>query len=662
MGKINKDGLASFDNPSKNTSGGSLPLEQHKKDEAAVNCSDASSERKTCGHRDGEDKKKRIEIRKELLADVKAAADGLKAFGLPNLSNQMINLVRRTMQNRFSVSFVGEFNHGKSTLINKLLGKDILPTGNLPTTALLTRVTDGQESSIVVTDKTGKNKNVLPLDEQSWEKLTAFNEKQGVKENDALPDGFITVTVPDGWLKKVGIDIFDTPGANDGSKKRDMEISRALMMTDGAVLCVDAQKGLMETQRAFIKDRLVATKVPFMALAITHLDLISKENRDTQVGYILSVLKSMNVDMPFIIANDVELPSDSFAGNMGVDKLKELLARWSANTERADRLETWLAANACRILEMAKQGYLDQCKVFEAKGEEREKLLTERKAAITAMHDKWDEIRKEMEARCNLCKKAFDGRMAHEVRTIIDYMETRIETSTDPRQWYEKTYKYELSNRLTAALISLDGTVSENARNDFEWLNRELATRFKVNAGRDGTFWKRTEELSEHSHGKAPELTDLAKERQKAGIKISVAVIVGTIVVGTLTGGGIGGLLGVGILGSVGVGTLMRHFSTQRLQRDTAQVRQQLRQFVRKDVPKVLEEATKDCANRLRLIYSDMVANAYQTESNWMKTQQELIEQAAKPSGDALDKERKNVEEKITEIEKYSNNLLKYIH
>ena len=145
-------------------------------------------------------------------------------------------------------------------------------------------------------------------------------------------------------------------------------------------------------------------------------------------------------------------------------------------------------------------------------------------------------------------------------------------------------------------------------------------------------------------------------------VKVELAVIVGTIVVGTLTGGGIGGLLGVGILGSVGVGTLMRHFSTQKLEKETAQVRQQLRQFVKTDVPKVLEEATKDCANRLRLIYSDMVANAYQTESNWMKTQQELIDQAAKPSGDALDKERKNVEEKITEIEKYSNNLLKYIH
>ena len=44
---------------------------------------------------------------------------------------------------RFSVVVLGEFNHGKSTFINALLGTPLLPTGITPTTALLAHVTHG---------------------------------------------------------------------------------------------------------------------------------------------------------------------------------------------------------------------------------------------------------------------------------------------------------------------------------------------------------------------------------------------------------------------------------------------------------------------------------------------------------------------------------------
>ena len=38
---------------------------------------------------------------------------------------------------------LGEFNHGKSTFINALLGEPLLPTGITPTTAVLAHVSHG---------------------------------------------------------------------------------------------------------------------------------------------------------------------------------------------------------------------------------------------------------------------------------------------------------------------------------------------------------------------------------------------------------------------------------------------------------------------------------------------------------------------------------------
>src|SRR5690554_4441188 len=45
---------------------------------------------------------------------------------------------------RMSVVVLGEFNHGKSTVVNALLGEEILPTGITPTTAVITHLVYGE--------------------------------------------------------------------------------------------------------------------------------------------------------------------------------------------------------------------------------------------------------------------------------------------------------------------------------------------------------------------------------------------------------------------------------------------------------------------------------------------------------------------------------------
>lgn len=644
MGKINKNGMYSFEHPQNE-------VQSQMSDDRNKLSAEKTNNLKDIKHPD------RISMRKELLQSVKDAADCLNEFGLTNYANQIIGMVKRTMQTRFSVSFVGEFNHGKSTLINKLIGQDILPTGSIPTTALLTKISDGKEENINVLDKSGKQLETLPLVKDSWNKLVAYNDegKIGVDNNDRL-QGFVTVTLPVDWLKKAGVDILDTPGANDGNRKRDLEISRALMVTDGAVICVDAQKGLMETQLAFIKDRIVSRKVPYMAIAITHLDLIAKENRDRQVLYIISALRAMNLDMPIVIANDVEMPSEQFKDILGTDMLKELISKWSANPERADKMEAWLAANVCQVLSFASQGYVEQKNILEKNGEEREKIITEKKSAILQLENDWQEFRNEIEKRCNNCASAFNRRYEHEIVSIKEAMNNRIDVSPDPKLWYEKSYKYELSNRVTAALISLDNVVTENARNDFEWLNKELAKKFKVNVERDNTIWKRTEESSFYVHQKTPDMADLNKLRQKETVKTSAAMIIGGITATVLTGG-----LG-GLIGTVGVGTLMRSISTKKINEEVGKLREQLHAFIESDIKTILKDATLDSANRIRLIYSDMVAGAYRAESNWITAQYTMIEQSSKPSEAADENKLKKIDDNIKKINELIDNLLKYIH
>jgi len=113
----------------------------------------------------------------------------------------------RTGQAGFTVAVAGEFNRGKSTLINKLLGKDILPTADLPTTAMVTRVLYGPEPALWHI-LPGSRRHRLELSPDSWQRLVA-------KDEGSDPEGVAQVELPNSWLQETGIQFIDTPGAGD---------------------------------------------------------------------------------------------------------------------------------------------------------------------------------------------------------------------------------------------------------------------------------------------------------------------------------------------------------------------------------------------------------------------------------------------------------------
>ena len=94
-----------------------------------------------------------------VLTDLAAAAEGA---GLPWVARDVRDTRLPKLENeRFSVVVLGEFNHGKSTFINALLGSPLLPTGITPTTALLAHVTHGARAGAIAVDEAGER---TPID------------------------------------------------------------------------------------------------------------------------------------------------------------------------------------------------------------------------------------------------------------------------------------------------------------------------------------------------------------------------------------------------------------------------------------------------------------------------------------------------------------------
>src|SRR5438045_1569798 len=73
-------------------------------------------------------------------------------------------LVKKMEEDRFHLVVVGEFNHGKSTFVNALLGETVLPVGVTPTTAAIhhLKYSDKPEATVV---KTNGDRTSVPFAE-----------------------------------------------------------------------------------------------------------------------------------------------------------------------------------------------------------------------------------------------------------------------------------------------------------------------------------------------------------------------------------------------------------------------------------------------------------------------------------------------------------------
>ena len=101
---------------------------------------------------------------RQTVAELRDAFINLKGFcvslGMKNASESIDEMMKKSAEDSFDVAIVGEFRRGKSTLINALLGKAILPSDVLPTTATLNRVTYGITPFVKIEYKNGTTEDI----------------------------------------------------------------------------------------------------------------------------------------------------------------------------------------------------------------------------------------------------------------------------------------------------------------------------------------------------------------------------------------------------------------------------------------------------------------------------------------------------------------------
>ena len=190
------------------------------------------------------------------------------------------------------VAILGQFKAGKSSFLNSLIGKPILPVGVTPVTTTITRLQYGKKERAIIHHFDGRQVegDISVLEEYTSEAKNPANQKNVEVVDLELPS----------LERYAGLRLVDTPGLGSIFKYH-METSENWLPEVGtALIAISSDRPMAENDLQLIRD--LRRHTPKIVLLITKADLLSPEQQKEVVHFFrTSLQKEFHEEFPIFL-------------------------------------------------------------------------------------------------------------------------------------------------------------------------------------------------------------------------------------------------------------------------------------------------------------------------------------------------------------------------
>jgi len=420
-----------------------------------------------------EEQKQLIEASRHLASKVEATARSTEDETLSVLSSQQYSsrhfLEGLQLEATFSVVVAGEFNAGKSTLINALLGNKLLETGALPTTDSITviraaGVTHGVEEEELAND----------AEKDEYDSTIPQRPQSSSPSLSQSPLGVVVHSVEDLPLLE-DLTLVDTPGTNSAWIDHTERTKKMLPAADLILFVTSADRPFSESERILLQSIQAYRKN--IVVIINKMDILEETTTtETTDGKQKAAIVEFVTDKAseLLGARPVVLPVS------GRDALEAKLPESSLQNE-AERSVAWQKSNFGALESFLKETLTRRAKVRSKLSNPigvAEAVMAE---CLRVLDDQSEELRADF-ATLAMVESQFEG-WKKELSADLDLSRTRMTTLVE-----QEGQRCEIMfHRMKNPIEFYSWTLSDRDRLEEEWsiTQREVSTTIHRQHGED---------------------------------------------------------------------------------------------------------------------------------------------------------------------------------
>jgi len=198
-------------------------------------------------------------------------------------------------QSVYRIAVFAPFNHGKSTLLNALLGSKTLPIDLIPTTGAGIVVKYGTELATEIVLDSGEIISELGID--ILDRYAVLDADRRMREDVAE----VRVSCIHPWLK-TGVELLDLPGTNDREAQNDL-VRDKLLSADLVIHVLDARKLMTLEEREHLTQWLQNRGITKVVFVVNFLNLLTTDEQQQVRQRVCFIAESFRSDLPEGVSN-----------------------------------------------------------------------------------------------------------------------------------------------------------------------------------------------------------------------------------------------------------------------------------------------------------------------------------------------------------------------